>query len=53
MNNTIQEQGAAEITVTLQNGEIVVRHPDGTILHEVKAKKGDWMKLWRTLENLG
>jgi len=53
MENTIKEQGAAEITVTLKNGEIIVRHSDGTILHEVTAKKGDWMKLWRTLENLG
>ena len=53
MENTIEERGAAEITVTKLNGHIVVRHSDGTILHEVKAKKGDWMKLWNTLENLG
>jgi len=47
------ERGAAEITISLSNSVIEVRHSDGTLLHRVRAFDGDWKKLWETIYKLG
>lgn len=47
------ERGAAEITISLSNGVIEVRHSDGNLLRRVKASDGDWNKLWETIYKLG
>jgi hypothetical protein len=47
------ERGAAEITISLSNSVIEVRHSDGTLLHRVRAFDGDWNKLWEAIHKLG
>tara|TARA_B100001750_G_C15513250_1_gene605141 strand:- start:620 stop:799 length:180 start_codon:yes stop_codon:yes gene_type:complete len=51
-----KEKGSAEIIITLEDGEITVRHgEDRTVLINWIAKEGDWsalISLLRLLKNM-
>tara|TARA_R100001015_G_C4472531_1_gene55724 strand:- start:164 stop:367 length:204 start_codon:yes stop_codon:yes gene_type:complete len=52
MTKKIKEQGACEIILKLENGTISVKHCEGGNLANWKAEKGDWNKIWITLNKL-
>jgi len=52
MTKKIKEKGACEMTLKLEDGVILVEHSEGGNLARWKAKKGDWDKIWLTLNNL-
>lgn len=54
MNEDIKERGAAEMIVDLHNGVITVRHGEANhpILAQWTANRGDWDKIWETINTL-
>ena len=47
------DKGVAEIKLKLRNGIIKVLHPEGNfVLAEWITKKGDWDKIWATIDKL-
>ena len=52
MTKKIKEQGACEMILKLENGTISVEHCEGGNLANWKAEKGDWNKIWITLNKL-
>ena len=46
------EKGSAEINLKLHNGVISVEHCEGGNLANWVAEKGDWDKIWDTINNL-
>jgi|TARA_R110000824_G_C14761007_1_gene629799 hypothetical protein len=47
------EKGSAEIKIKLQKGKIKVIHPEGnSTLAEWIASKGDWDRIWATIDKL-
>jgi hypothetical protein len=52
MTKKIKEKGACGMILELEDGVISVKHSEGGNLARWKAKKGDWDKIWLTLNNL-
>ena len=52
MTKKIKEKGACGMTLELEDGVISVKHCEGGNLASWIAKKGDWDKIWITLNNL-
>ena len=46
-----KELGAASISIELSNSIITVKHGQtGEVLRSIKARYGDWNKIWNTLD---
>lgn len=50
--NTWNKSGQARLDIQLANDVITVYHEDGTILLSWDASRGDWDKIWYTLQKL-
>jgi len=47
------DKGSAEIKIKLRNGIISIIHPEGNfVLAEWITKKGDYDKIWATIDKL-
>jgi hypothetical protein len=51
-NQNIKEFGTAKINISLNEGFIRVEHEEGGSLAEWNASKGDWDKIWKTINKL-
>ena len=51
--NEIKERGEASFKIELTDGVITVIHgTDNVILKQWTAEKGDWDRLWKTIDKL-
>lgn len=50
----VQEPGAASVVLELRDGVITVTHGShpGVVLSQWVARKGDWDRIWETLNRL-